>query len=290
LGQSMTRYILIAGLIPYDSGKTWFTLGASLYVRNMGFKVGVLKPVAAHNAWYSPRTLRKSIELGLLVGNDALLYYSYGLMPKPSIGNPIALLMTPPDPLKYSDLGEYFKDVESAYSSTVLSRITSCKANTVKHYHYPSNIEKLSPELTRVISRVGKILKSEESSIRSLLEYLSSPLVEEELDKCLDEASRNVEIVFVESFNDAITPYRGLLSRVHGLGIVAPSRVYVYRDIKAVEKALDEASSRLGWEGFKARYIVEKVKPTTTIETSLKAKPHVKREHELFAKQVVLKV
>jgi len=248
----------------------------------------VYKPVAAHNLWYSPRTIRKSIELGVLVGNDVSLYYDYGLMPNPAIGNPIALATTPVDPGVYlENLNTYYSELENIYSILVLSRKTSCLSNTIIHNYYPENTRKLAGRTKRLVLKLARYLKAVESNIGELNEYMSSRRIEEELDKCLEEYSRGIEVVLVESFNDAVAPYLGILDKIIALGVVAPSRILVYTDIEVVKEIVEEAVSSMGWEGLRTKHLVEKTKPSFTIETTPISKPGVRREHELFVKHVV---
>ncbi|MEM4488151.1 MAG: hypothetical protein QXK88_05055 [Desulfurococcaceae archaeon] len=286
----MTRLVLISGLIPYDAGKTWFTVSSALAAKVMGIRVGVFKPVAAHNLWYSPKTLRKSIELGLLVGNDILEYYNSGLVDAVSLSNPIALATAPPDPYLYKDVESYMRDLESAPSTAVLSRFSNCSNGSVKHYVYLENLGRAPPRVRRAVERAYRRLNAEQSSITEALAYLSSPAVEENLNACLDKISRDSDIAFVESFNDAIAPYVGVLDKVDFIAVVAPGRVLVYTKTKEVRELVSKYLEDKEWEGLRSRYFVERAKAETSLEVGLALKPKPSRAHSLFIKLVTGKV
>jgi predicted P-loop ATPase/GTPase len=141
LGEQLLKTVMIAGLHVYDSGKTWFTLGLASHVRSLGLRVRVYKPVAGHSLWYSPRTFRKSLKIGLLGGNDVLIYYDNKLMVSPLLGNPIAIATAPLDPAIYGEnIERYLADNDSVYTSVVISRITDCSAEVARHYLYTTDL------------------------------------------------------------------------------------------------------------------------------------------------------
>ncbi|MEM2024992.1 MAG: hypothetical protein QXW94_01720 [Desulfurococcaceae archaeon] len=286
----MTKLVLISGLIPYDAGKTWFTVSSGLAAKILGIRVGVFKPVAAHNLWYSPKTLRKSVELGLLVGNDILEYYNSGLVGVVPLSNPIALATAPPDPYMYKDVESYMRDLESAPSTAVLSRFTNCGSSSVKHYIYLENLGKVPPRVRRAVERAYRRLNAEQSSITEALAYLSSPGVEENLNACLEKISRDSDIVFIESFNDAIAPYVGVLDKVGLIAIVAPGRVLVYNKTSEIRDLVSKYLEEKEWEGLRSRYFVERVKAETSIELGLALKPKPSRAHSLFIEVVAGRV
>lgn len=282
----MVMVIGVSGLIPYDSGKTWFTLGSALYAKRIGLRVGVFKPIAAHSLWYSPRTIRKSIELGLLMGNDILFYYENRLVEDPALSNPIAMATIPPDPLYYSSLDIYMRDLEDTVSTTVLSRVTSCRDRGVRHYFHREVVEKTTPYIERFINKILERFRYEEKPVDELIKYLYSINVEQDLDICLGEISRSVDIVFVESFNDAITPYISLLSKINTLVVVTPTRILVYRDMEKIKETIRENTRKHGYEGLRSRHTVEKTKPDTTLQTKITTKPKIQNTHREFINKI----
>ncbi|MEM4717893.1 MAG: hypothetical protein QXE81_03930 [Desulfurococcaceae archaeon] len=284
----LTIKILVAGLIPYDSGKTWFTLSSAMYTRSRGLNTRVFKPIAGHSLWYSPSTIRKSIAQSILVGNDISLYYENGLVENPAIGNPIALATIPPDPTYYGDkIDSYFLEIEQAISTLAISRITDCSTSLSQHYYYPENIKKAPGLIGKTITKLVNKLKAEKSNVLSLLNYTSSQESEKNINICFEKISKDADILFIESFNDAATPYTSLISRVDYFIIVAPGRVLVYDNIEAIEKSIVEGTSKHGWEGLRTRYLVKAIKPVHMIETGFISKPRPRIQHiELINKLI----
>ena len=279
---------MISGLIPYDSGKTWFTLSSALYARSLGLKVKVFKPVAGHNLWYSPRTIKWSANVGLLLGNDATMYYESRLMNDPAIGNPVAIATTPPDPLFYGkNIDVYMADIESIYASTVVSRITDCDSKVTKHYYYPENFEKTPPLTRKAIKKLISVLRAEKSSVSELIKYLESIDSERNISMCLNLLQRDEDLVFVESFNDAISPCLSLLNNLDAIVIVAPGRALIYWDVNAVRDIVVEQVKRHGWEGFRARHVVANVAAQLTLSTGLAARPRPRSAHMKFISELL---
>lgn len=284
------KVVLIAGLVPYDSGKTWFTVGTALATAKRGFMVRVFKPVAGHNIWYSPRTFKASLKLGLLVGNDILEYYKAGLAENPALSNPIAMATIPPDPMKYTKLDQYFNELESVASTAVLTRIYNCKKSIIEHYVHPENVEKASNTCREVIHRLSNALNAVPKPFTEIVNYLTSPKVEDDLDECLSMVMYGRELVFVEGFNDAIAAYPRLLERSSLVVVVAPGKILVYDDPNSVKRVIEKAVEEHGVEGFRTRYVVDVLKPRLTFETGLAHKPGPSRIHVDFVENVLMRL
>ncbi|MEM1720428.1 MAG: hypothetical protein QW432_03575 [Desulfurococcaceae archaeon] len=284
----MDKLILVTGLIPYDSGKTWFVLSSASYARSTGLRVGVFKPVAGHNLWYSPRTIKKSIELGLLVGNDVTLYYENGFVKDPALNNPLAIATIPPDPRFYEQsMDTYMADLESMYSTAVLSRITNCRSKATRHYYYPESLKRAPPATRRTLEKMLLALHAEESSIDELVKYMESANSEESLNECLELIRGGNNVVFIESFNDAIAPYASLLGKVNAIVVVAPGRVFVYEDVKTLKELVVSNVEKYGWEGFRTRHIIGKVSAQITLSTGFALKPKPYNIHKAFIKAIL---
>lgn len=284
----MVKLILVSGLVPFDSGKTWFTLGSALYARNLGFTVRVFKPVAGHNVWYSPRAVKKTLELRALVGNDVGLYYEKGLVENPVLGNPIALATAPPDPYLYGeDIESYERDFENTYAITMLSRITDCVNEVTVHYFYPENLGKAPLGARRALHKLMSALRAEKSAISELLSYMLSRRAEDNLSVCLDKIKRNADVVFIESFNDAVSPYISLIREVDVVAIVAPGKVLVYKDVDEFRELVSYNVKQLGWEGYRSKYVVKRLKPRAVFDTELISKPKTSSVHKRFVESVL---
>lgn len=246
----MALIVLVAGLLPYDSGKTWFTTSAALAAREKGLRVSVFKPVAAHNLWYSPRTVKKGLELGVLVGNDVLLYYENGLVGDLGVSNPVAIATVPPDPSKYSSIDSYMDDFGDVGRIAVISRVYDCERGQRIHYVHAESLSKAGRWASRVIGRMLAAFEAEQRSFADLAGYLYSSSAVDNLDLCLKKLERESEVVFIESFSDAFTPYGVFLRSVGLIMLVAPGAVYVYTDVEGLWAAAEEAVRRIGVGGL----------------------------------------
>lgn len=286
----MAKTVLVAGLVPYESGKTWFTLSSALYAKSLGLKVGIFKPVAGHSLWYSPRTIRKSIKLKLLVGNDITLYYEYGLVEDPAVANPLAIATVPPDPCFYrQSVEDYLLELENTYSTIVLSRVTNCRNRVVKHYYYPDNSGKTTPLMKKSVERLALALQAEKSSVKELIKYMESASSEENLDDCLANIQRGNDLLFVESFNDAVVPYVSLLGKVDIIVVVAPGKVLVYRDVRSVRELVINQIKKHGWEGFRAKHIISEITAQMALDTGFATRPKPRGVHKAFIESILEK-
>jgi len=258
--------VLVSGLLIYDSGKTW--LGVSLVKRllSQGINVGVYKPVAGHNAWSQYLTVVESFRKGVLVGEDVIRYASILGDVNLSLINPIDMLLAPPDLLYYidSDVYRYLDDLENQFKQIVLARITLCSKELTEHFIFRNNLANVSPLLKNEIERLSTRLNAIDSNIDYFLQKLRSRDIEDELLICLEKIGMKSDVVVIESFNNAIAPFRKILDNVDMIFIVAPTIVAVYRDIKDVLKIVDESIDRYGEKGFETTYLLSKLKPNAT--------------------------
>jgi len=269
----------VSGLIPYDAGKTWFILGLVEALRRLGLRVAVYKPVAAHNLWFSPRTVVKSIELKLLVGNDILAYYERGVVGEITKSNPVALGLVPRDLLATSSLDEYLESFEDLLKVLVLARFTECSSGVIKHLVIQENLEKTPPLVRSSIEDLARTLNSIESSIEEVLNYLRSETLTRNLNVCLEELSSSVDLTIVESFNDAVIPYTSLLDKLNTLIVVTPGRILLYSESDQLKRTISNNFATLGEEGYRARYLVKQVKPTRVFSSRLQLEPGVTETH-----------
>jgi predicted P-loop ATPase/GTPase len=276
-GGFLVLVVGISGLIPHDAGKTWFTIGLVEALRRFGLNIAVYKPVAAHNLWFSPRTLVKSIELKLLVGNDILAYYERGVVRDIAKSNPVALGLAPRD--LTSSLDEYLESFEDTLKMLVILRFTECSSGVIKHFVIRENLENTPPLVKSSIENLAKTLSSSESSIEEVVNYLRSEDLTRNLNICLNELSNNVDLVLVESFNDAVIPYTNLLDKLNMLIVVTPGRVLFYNESDKLKNAITNTSTSLGEEGYRARYLVKQVKPTRIFSIELQIEPGVTETH-----------
>ncbi|MEL9940019.1 MAG: hypothetical protein QW632_00870 [Ignisphaera sp.] len=256
---------LVSGLLTYDSGKTWFVIGLAKSIIEKGYSVAVFKPVAGHNLWSQYKAFQYSVKAGMLLGEDVGKYISYlKLSDQPQIMNPIDILLAPPDPVRYisnRDLISYLEDLENQFKQMVLARYSDCEHSTSKHYVFSSNIAKLSPHIKRIVEKLSFAVEAEDASAEDFIARLKSASAEENIDKCLSKLMQGKDLVIVESFNDAITPYIRLLDKVANIFVVMPAAVAIYSDIVKVKNVVIENVKRFGELGLKAYNLLQYLPP-----------------------------
>lgn len=262
----MVVRVMVSGLLPYDSGKTW--LGASLVrlLLSYGARVGVYKPVAGHNAWSQYPTVVESLRRGVLVGEDVIKYISIVGDIDVELVNPIDMLLAPPDPLNYlsTSIYRYLDDLENQFKQIVLARVSFCSNRSTQHFIFRDNIEGIAPPLREELKMLATKLSAIEGSFEDFIQRLRSSYIEDELMKCLKRIEMEREVMVIESFNNAIAPFRKILDGIDILIVVAPGAIAIYRNIRDVVKAVDELVGRYGERGFEAAHLLSRVKPSAT--------------------------
>ncbi len=236
--------ILVTGLLPHDSGKTTFTLMLSRALRDEGLKVAVMKPIAAHSAWYQPWSLAESMKLGVLVGGDVVKYIKEGLISNPDIQNPVDILTAPPDPTHFPSASAYLNVVESLQNQVVVTRL-SIHGRT--YYVVPEVIDRLPKTLKVSLKPLLSIMRpSTKVSSRWLITRLMSPEVGTHVLAAAMALRDGVDVLVVESFNNALTPVIGLENLVNAVIVVAPGKAMVFSGSKL--RAYLSGTPRRAWE------------------------------------------
>lgn len=224
----MVLRVLVSGLLELDSGKTWTVIALAKHLRELGLRVSVFKPVAGHNLWGSVKALKKSIEVGMLVGNDVTAYMEYlgGIKPGPS--NPIALALAYPDPLSFRGVAQYLSMLSDTASMLVLARVYDCKRNIARHYVFVENVARLTNSVRRKIEDLAEKFKAVPADPRSMLESLSGHGAVPILEGCREVLEEGLDVLIIESFNNAVAPYTRVVDLVDFYIIVAPGRLMLY--------------------------------------------------------------
>lgn len=259
----MVLRVLISGVIPYDSGKTWLVIFLAKKFLEHGIKVSIFKPVAGHSAWYQYSTVVESFKRGILVGEDIVKYLEVIKDIDIGITNPIDILLAPPDLLSYvyGDVYNYIADLDNQFNQIVLARINKCFDKTTQHFVFRENIIK-TPQLLRYeLEKLAEKLNATSYDIDSFIKLLKNSVIEDELYKCLEIAEHGKDIVLIESFNNAITPFRKIINYVNILLVVAPGIIIMYNNVSDIAKALDKAIEVYGEKGFETIHILSMVKP-----------------------------
>ncbi len=254
--------VLIVGLLPYDSGKT--SLAESLITEavEVGLDVGVSKPVTAVSGWYQYNTLIRSIELGLLVGEDMYRLHNAANSSDPlEFEGPVVSMHMPPDPERVDWQSSAYMSF-SLLDQIVAIRITSVKEN--KHFYVPSNIKRLTNTLK---GEAEKLLSSlHPKPVEISRENIDEMLVKatEYADECLEHITNKHEFIVVESYNNAAAPTHGSL-KATAVVAVAPSKAAIYEG-DLYRKALMAISDiKEPWQST-TEEILCLLRPTRTIE------------------------
>ncbi|BDC18990.1 ATPase [Acidianus sp. HS-5] len=205
--------ILVNGLLPFDSGKTTFSLMLIKELKEVGIKLFPLKPVAGHNAWYSFNTLLRSYDLGILAGNDALKYYEETNENIRKI-NPFAALMSPVDLEILNFNVEYYKNLmTNGYPVTV--RI-SC-GNADKYYATELNL--IPQTVKNALQQLYEKFKPKIISSNDLREMINNSW--HIADSCVQHNKDEL----IESYNDASAPIPSAAD-VDYVFLVSPAKAF----------------------------------------------------------------
>ncbi|WP_456328018.1 ATPase [Archaeoglobus sp.] len=216
--------VLVAGFLPFDSGKTTFAKFLLEEAYERGIDVGFSKPISGINGWYQYEYVVKSIDAGLLIGEDLLKLHTAIKSSDPiEYEGPVVTLLLPPDP-------ERVGWRESVYTSIgLLNQISVIRVSDLektKHYYVPSNVERVVESLKGEIRRLISTVKAEpvkaEKSEELLLNSRSIA------DRCLDYLKNRHEFFVIESYNNAAAPTAKSLD-VNAVVVVAPGKAVVFK-------------------------------------------------------------
>jgi len=275
----LKKTILVSGLLPFDSGKTWFTLSLFKTLTATGAKAVPYKPVAAHNIWYSAMTVKHSVRLKLLVGNDAYAYFRE-TGESPALLNPVALAVAPLDPSNYGfNMEKYLEDSALFLPQLVMARISHYPYTQIEHYIIQENVEKTVTEARRVLELLKKKLQPTARSLKEVSEMLVSKRIDQIVASALNSLLEKYDVILLESFNDALLPSIGLIENVDQIIIVAPGKAFLY-DTSTTKNILQHIAKNLDNPAYLVTSrLLPKFKPEKTIDTPILLKP---REHSML--------
>ena len=219
--------VVISGLLPFNSGKTFFTLALAEYLRKSGYSVGVVKPVAAHSFWEQYEYLVESRGLGVLVGEDVVKYVRAGLIQDIDLQNPVDVMTAPHDLMKHPSLDSYLTSLTSLIDQAVLVRVSSLKQRN--YYLVRENLERVGDHLANEIRGFASGLGRVDEVDRS---WLYNKLVSKEIDSLIVESVSSVmsrhDVTLCESFSNALLPALGLRTLAKHVIVVTPSKALAY--------------------------------------------------------------
>ncbi len=219
--------VVVSGLLPFNSGKTFFTLALAEYLRKSGYSVGVVKPVAAHSFWEQYEYFVESRGLGVLVGEDVVKYVRAGLIQDIDLQNPVDVMTAPHDLMKHPSLDSYLTSLTSLIDQAVLVRVSSLKQRN--YYLVRENLERVGDHLVNEIRGFASGLGRVDEVDRS---WLYNKLVSKEIDSLIVESVSSVmsrhDVTLCESFSNALLPALGLRTLAKHVIVVTPSKALAY--------------------------------------------------------------
>jgi predicted P-loop ATPase/GTPase len=225
--------ILINGILPYESGKTTLALALLKKFYEVGFNALPLKPMAGHNIWYSYHTVSRSMELKLLVGNDALKYLDESGANIRLI-NPFAVLFSPVDLEKIAYNISLYENL--MYNGLpIMVRYSNCIENFDYHYVSLESLEIIPDSIRKVVEEMLNKFNVRFTTINSIKEFIDqSPTL---IDQCLPSIFSRFENTLLESYNDAVAPSFLSLNADY-IVLVSPGKAFLF-DGKEVRKIVD---------------------------------------------------
>jgi len=229
--------VLVVGVLPYDSGKTMMTTSLVEEAVERGIDVGVSKPVGAFNGWYQYEYLARSIEEGVLIGEDATRLHESAKSTDPiEMESPQTVLLLPPDPEKVGWRSSIYTAITYHHQVAVI-RVTGLDGT--RHYYIPENIKRLTGPLREEARKLISALSPEPLEVRKIDRLLLES--RKKADECLSYIKRNHELTFVESYNNFAAPTAGSLDS-DVVVAVAPSKAAIFKG-ENYKKAITVLSS-----------------------------------------------
>ena len=279
----MAKAVIVSGLLTYDSGKTWFVVGFAKSLKRHGYKVNVFKPVAGHSIWSQYKAFLYSFEKGFLVGEDVMKYIMFLNIDNPVIANPIDVMLSPPDPEQYilnkSIIG-YLEDLGNQFKQMILARYTYCSSEKYIHYVFRENVKRIPMDLQQIVNSFVEKVKAEEVSVEDFIKLLRSEDTAKNLDICYSRIARDSDVVLIESFNDALTPYLTLLDIAESIVVVMPTAIAIYLNVSNVKRVVEENMRRFGESGLRTQYLLSSLLPDKVMH--LKVRRCEDEEDEVF--------
>ncbi|RUM32836.1 MAG: ATPase [Archaeoglobus sp.] len=213
--------VLVTGLLPYDSGKTTFAKFLIEGAIERGIDVGFSKPISGISGWYQYKYIVKSIEAGILIGEDMFKLHIAAKSSDPiEYEGPVVSLLLPPDPEKVG----WKVSVYSPYSNQI-SVIRISDLERTKHYYVPSNIERAIASLKGELRKLLNIVKAEPVDAKNSEKLILNS--RKYADKCLDYLKDRHEFFVVESYNNSAAPTAKALE-VDLVVVVTPGKAAIF--------------------------------------------------------------
>ncbi len=277
----MVVKILVVGLLKYDSGKTSTALSIIREAKNRGYNVGVSKPISGFDAWSQFKYVLKSMEGGVLVGEDLTLLYNEA-SPNEVIETvgPMVMLLAPPDPEFYSwRLSTYTAISTSTVDQVVIARTTRCLGGEhhTSHYVVEENIAHTPSAMRKALERLINKLNPEPKPVgKEFIEELFKEEVLEGVDACVERILEGYDVVVVESYNDAAAPTYAS-TRVDVVVAVGPGKIALYNG-ERYRRALSLVGEVRNPLATTTSEVLSLIKPIKTVDIEPVVNPKYSRE------------
>ncbi len=223
--------ILVTGLLRHDSGKTSFALELINAFKSIGIEPYPFKPIGGHNAWYQFNTVVHSIDLKMLVGEDAYkLASSVNKLNEIHIISPLDFLIVPHDPMYYRErIRSYIDSTEDLLRQIVLFRYTLfVKGEPISlHFFIEENFSKAIDSIKNSILKLLDVIKYTSIPVKTLEAIVLSEATYSRIEDILGYLLKKHSLVIVESFNNAAAPIKKALESKYVV-VVAPGRILLY--------------------------------------------------------------
>lgn len=226
--------LLICGLLENDSGKTTLGIGITRNLIEIGYEIGVFKPLSFHNWYYQYDASLENYKRGLLFSEDILkLMKAAKLDLPPELLNPVDGITFPPIPSFFIErriLARYYSIFENTLSMTGLIRfsirgtahlnIYALNESLIDkdYFLYDKNFIKRLLGNAHVCLRLNGV-----EQLYNVLRYYA-PIA---IKSCYQYLKRLFRNIIIESLNDAATPSSDTLD-VDLVLITAPGAVIAY--------------------------------------------------------------
>ncbi len=263
--------ILVTGLLPHDSGKTWASAIFLHALRSNNINAAYVKPIGATELWRDYKYYMESLKRGVIVSGDALKIASIAkdLGNIIEIVNPAGFYTIPLDPQNYRwKVRDYLDDSQIVSNVIFIGRLTNCKYSKPESVHIlvKDNLLNTTPVLRQFIRQTLEHIRPQPVVISR--GELVPILVDEApvaADTCIDFLEKKYEALVIESYNNVSTPTMGSLNATI-VAVVAPGRINLYRG-EDYRRAINFFSPWRKTGSLLVGDIVKLIKPIHSIET-----------------------
>ncbi len=226
--------VLICGLLETDSGKTTVAMGLIRNLIELGYDIGVFKPISFHNWFYQHDTSKENIKKGSLFSEDIRKLAKVAELDLPyELLNPVDGITFPPNPLFFIEkrmLARYYSLFHNTLSIVGLMRFSI--RGSISLDIYALNDDLIEREyfyydedfINKILAKAQVILKVHgPDQIVNLMRYYAPHAIR----TCYQYLRRMFRNLVIESLNNVAAPSLDVLD-VDLVLVTAPGTVMVY--------------------------------------------------------------